>query len=177
MDAQLTTCNDAERKAQRPGPRERWQTENFMSKSKDATPGSLERLVRRSVMVRTTYAQRYDGDSFRIPWKNWVMRCCDCGLVHRMRFELRGKQLWVRPLADPKRTKNARRRGNWLCRPNDSVLSDYPPMTAHLRYRDGSGKVKDWFIGADPKRDNEETLRSHLHKHLPAAELVAWAIK
>jgi len=59
----------------------------------------------------------------------------------------------------------------------DSVLAEYPPMTACLHYRDGSGKVKDWFIAADPKRDNAETLTAHLRKHLPAAELVGWAIK
>jgi len=60
--------------------------------------------------MRTRYKQRYDGDRFRIPWKNWIMRCCDCGLVHRMTFELRGKQLWLRPVTDHPRTKAARKR-------------------------------------------------------------------
>jgi hypothetical protein len=60
---------------------------------------------------------------------------------------------------------------------HDSVLDDYGPMTACLHYRDGSGKVKDWFIAADPNKDNEETLRAHLHRYLPNAELVGWAIK
>jgi hypothetical protein len=59
----------------------------------------------------------------------------------------------------------------------DSVLDDYEHGTACIHYRDGSGKVKDWYIGADPVKDNEETLRAHLHRYLPAAEFVGWAIK
>lgn len=59
----------------------------------------------------------------------------------------------------------------------DLLLADYPPMTGCILYRDGSGKVKTWFIGADPKRDNAATLRAHLHHFLPAAEMVGWAIK
>ncbi len=58
-----------------------------------------------------------------------------------------------------------------------SALAAYPSMTACIQYRDGTGNLKNWFIAADPKRDDEETLRAHLHRHLPAAELVAWAVK
>lgn len=58
-----------------------------------------------------------------------------------------------------------------------SLLNDYPSNTGCIRYRDGSGKVKDWFIGAIPGRDNEETLREHLKRHLPAAEFIGWVIK
>lgn len=58
-----------------------------------------------------------------------------------------------------------------------TTLDDYPPMTGLIRYRDGCGKVKDWFLGAHPEKDNEETLKAHLHKHLPAAEFIGWAIK
>jgi hypothetical protein len=58
-----------------------------------------------------------------------------------------------------------------------SVLDEYPANTACIRYRDGSGKEKDWFIGAIAGIDNEETLKNHLHRHLPAAEFIGWAIK
>lgn len=58
-----------------------------------------------------------------------------------------------------------------------SVLDAYKPDTACIHYRDGSGKVKDWFIGAKRGVDNEATLRAHLKRHLPAAEFVGWAIK
>lgn len=58
-----------------------------------------------------------------------------------------------------------------------SILDDYPPGTAVIRYKDGSGKVKDWFIGANPARDDEEAIAAFLHKHLPAAEFIGWSIK
>ncbi len=56
-------------------------------------------------------------------------------------------------------------------------LIEYPANTACIQYRDGSGKVKDWFLGANPKHDNETTLRDHLRRSLPAAEFIGWAIK
>ena len=58
-----------------------------------------------------------------------------------------------------------------------SVLSEYPKYTACIRYRDGSGKVKDWFIMAHPGKDNEQTIRDHLHRNMPAAEFIGWVIK
>ncbi len=58
-----------------------------------------------------------------------------------------------------------------------AVLAEYPKNTGCIRYRDGSGKVKDWFIGAERDRDNEKTLREHLRRYLPAAEFIGWAIK
>lgn len=58
--------------------------------------------------MKTHYIQRHDGVAFRIPWKGWIMRCCDCGLVHRLSFKLRGKQLWLTPMRDGKRTKSSR---------------------------------------------------------------------
>lgn len=58
-----------------------------------------------------------------------------------------------------------------------SVLDGYSENTACIRYRDGSGREKDWFVGASPGTDNEESLREHLRGYLPAAEFVGWAIK
>ncbi len=58
-----------------------------------------------------------------------------------------------------------------------SILNEYSGNTACIRYRDGSGKIKDWFIGAIPGEDNEETLREHLRRSLPAAEFIGWVIK
>ncbi len=57
------------------------------------------------------------------------------------------------------------------------VLADYPPNTGCIRYRDGSGKLKDWFIAATVSQDTEDTLREHLRKNLPAAEFIGWVIK
>ncbi|TXH45878.1 MAG: hypothetical protein E6Q97_30725 [Desulfurellales bacterium] len=58
-----------------------------------------------------------------------------------------------------------------------SVLDGYPSGTACIHYRDGSGKVKDWYVGCVPGTDNEQTLREHLQQHLPAAEFVGFAMK
>lgn len=56
-------------------------------------------------------------------------------------------------------------------------LAKYPRNTACILLDDGSGKVKDWFISALPKCDNEATLRAHLAKYNPNAEFIGWAIK
>ena len=58
-----------------------------------------------------------------------------------------------------------------------STLDGYAENTACIRYRDGSGRVKDWFVGASPDTDSEESLREHLRGYLPAAEFVGWVIK
>lgn len=57
------------------------------------------------------------------------------------------------------------------------TIDDFPLGTAVIVYRDGSGVVKDWAIGADPEMDDEKSLRAHLAKHLPAAEFIDFAIK
>jgi hypothetical protein len=58
-----------------------------------------------------------------------------------------------------------------------SLLVEYPENTACIRYRDGSGKDKDWFVSGLPGIDNEDTLREHLCRHMPAAKFIGWAIK
>lgn len=58
----------------------------------------------------------------------------------------------------------------------DEILDDYPNGTACIRCEVG-GKIKDWFISAHPKNDNEETLRHHLLKCIPTAKFIGWAIK
>ena len=35
------------------------------------------------------YTQQYDGEWFRPKRKGWRMRCCDCGLVHKVNFKLK----------------------------------------------------------------------------------------
>lgn len=36
------------------------------------------------------YKQQYDGEWIRPRRKNYYMKCCDCGLVHRIDFRLVG---------------------------------------------------------------------------------------
>lgn len=37
------------------------------------------------------YIQRVDGEWIDIDAENYYIRCCDCGLVHRLKFRLVGK--------------------------------------------------------------------------------------
>jgi hypothetical protein len=59
----------------------------------------------------------------------------------------------------------------------DSLLSNHPPDTALIRYRDKEGKIVDWFVGADPLQDDEGTLTGHLARWVPDSEFIGWAIK
>lgn len=34
------------------------------------------------------YRQQYDGDWVRPVMKGYLMKCCDCGLVHRLNFRV-----------------------------------------------------------------------------------------
>jgi hypothetical protein len=57
-------------------------------------------------------------------------------------------------------------------------LNGYPAATGWLLYKDGrKGVLSEWFIGADPKRDNQESLEAHLQKHFPGAVLIAWDVQ
>lgn len=57
-----------------------------------------------------------------------------------------------------------------------SVLKDYLKGTACIRFRLG-GKIRNWFVSAHPRADNEQSLREHLKKRMPCAEFIGWAIK
>jgi len=43
---------------------------------------------------------------------NLALKCCDCGLVHRVRIGRRGKDIFLRFWRDARRTAAARRREN-----------------------------------------------------------------
>ena len=57
------------------------------------------------------------------------------------------------------------------------LLKRYPKGTAVLVYRDKGGNLRDWAVGADPKFDNDESLRAHFARLFPACELLDWAMK
>ena len=57
------------------------------------------------------------------------------------------------------------------------ALTEYPAKSGCILYRDGSGVLKTWVVGADPAQDDEASLREHLRRSLPAAEFVGFAIK
>lgn len=59
--------------------------------------------------VRATYTQRLNGEKVPIKRRTHVIRCCDCGLVHILRFYIRGGGLSFRAWRDERRTAASRR--------------------------------------------------------------------
>lgn len=60
----------------------------------------------------STYHQVYDSDWQEVP-KEWILGCCDCGLVHVFNFRIKKKgalrTLEVQVLRDDRRTGQIRR--------------------------------------------------------------------
>jgi hypothetical protein len=53
--------------------------------------------------------QVFDGEPFVVK-RRFVMRCCGCGLTHRLRFRIvRGRDIEITSWVDHRRTANARR--------------------------------------------------------------------
>ena len=57
---------------------------------------------------RVKFVKVYDGDWVQPVRKGYLMKCCDCGLVHRLDFRIaegrRGKRIQFRAFRLPKRT-------------------------------------------------------------------------
>jgi hypothetical protein len=69
--------------------------------------------------------------------------------------------------------------GGWMKQDKELLkkLNAFPKNTGAIRYSTLNGIIKDWFIGADKRRDNEETLRNHLLDNIPGATFLGWAKK
>lgn len=62
-------------------------------------------------MKRVRYTQVYDGEWIRpMPQRGHKMRCCDCGLVHRMNFKVSGGKVMFQAYRDARATAATRRR-------------------------------------------------------------------
>lgn len=62
-------------------------------------------------MPRLKYAQVFDGEWIKpMPQTGHKMACCDCGLIHRMDFAVRGGKVIFRAVRDNRATANRRRR-------------------------------------------------------------------
>lgn len=55
------------------------------------------------------YIQRYDGDKIPVKKRGHLIRCCDCGLVHLLKFQIDGSTITMRPYRLPKQTAASRR--------------------------------------------------------------------
>lgn len=51
------------------------------------------------------------GQAVHVPWRRMdlLMACCDCGLVHRLRFRVKRGTLEIRAWRDNRRTGQVRR--------------------------------------------------------------------
>lgn len=56
------------------------------------------------------YAQVFDGQFHEIKTNPWKMRCCDCGLVHVIRFKFKDKVFGLVATRDNRATGQTRRK-------------------------------------------------------------------
>jgi len=59
---------------------------------------------------KTEYILRADGQEFEVNRKHYI-KCCDCGLVHLLRFRIKKGRLFITAFRDNRKTGQARR---WL---------------------------------------------------------------
>ena len=59
------------------------------------------------------YVQVYDGDVVEVVGRIHKIACCDCGLVHLLRFRLKGSVITFRAYRDNRATAQRRRKGSY----------------------------------------------------------------
>ena len=59
--------------------------------------------------MKLRWFDRIDGEWFPVKRKDYRIGCCDCGLVHRLRFRLCGNRLEMAAWRDDPETKRRRR--------------------------------------------------------------------
>ncbi len=71
----------------------------------------METVVK-SGRVGRKYPVVQDGEAMEVNWRthDFKMECCDCGLVHRLRFSVVKNKLRIRVWRDNRATGQARRR-------------------------------------------------------------------
>lgn len=63
-------------------------------------------------MSKQSYPQTHAGEKVEVKWstQDFKMACCDCGLVHRMRFRVKGSTLVIQGWRDNRATAQIRRK-------------------------------------------------------------------
>ena len=46
--------------------------------------------------MKIKYTQRFDGEWIRPTRKNYFIKCCDCGLEHRIDFRIKNRHIEFR---------------------------------------------------------------------------------
>ena len=60
--------------------------------------------------MKVIYYQRVDGEWFEVEHRSHQIRCCDCGLVHKLNFRLRKGKIQIQAFRDNRATGQRRRR-------------------------------------------------------------------
>lgn len=58
----------------------------------------------------TKYTQVYDGDTIEVIGRHHKISCCDCGLVHLLKFRMRGSVITFKAFRDNRATAQRRRK-------------------------------------------------------------------
>lgn len=58
---------------------------------------------------KNKYAQAYDGEWMRIPWKGFREQCCQCALIHVVDYRVVDGKLEFRCTVDKRATTAARK--------------------------------------------------------------------
>lgn len=89
-----------------------YDTENFMPTKTKRNGKAGRGFAPRSVMPRPEdFPQRKPGEPVRLNWKNQVLRfaCCDCALVHNIKFAVKGERLTLRAYRNKRLTAHFRK--------------------------------------------------------------------
>ena len=59
--------------------------------------------------MNKVYEQMYEGEEVEIVNNEQKICCCDCGLVHKLKFRMDGNKLFFIPYVDKRATAQIRR--------------------------------------------------------------------
>ena len=88
-------------------------------------------IVDKSVNARKrSYPPVQEGEKVVVPWEteDYKMACCDCGLVHRLRFTVEGSDIVMQGWRDNRASAQLRRRREYggkahVLNPSTNILN------------------------------------------------------
>lgn len=61
------------------------------------------------------YEQIHDGQWVELPKRGLLLRCCDCGLVHKVNFRIKDNEIDAQFYRKTKATYDARKNNEFVC--------------------------------------------------------------
>ena len=98
---------------------------------------------------KRSYPPVQAGEKVVVPWEteDYKMACCDCGLVHRLRFTVEGSDIIMQGWRDNRATAQLRRRREYggkahvLNSPTNVEVSDRRPAASDSRETHNGGSL------------------------------------